>query len=112
MFVDRKKDIIKTGGENVSSCKVEAALTGLENVTLAAVFAVPHPKWGEAVCAVVQLAPGTELDEGAAIDHCREQLAGFEVPKKVIVQPEIDVTSTGKVKKPELRAQYSNLFPD
>jgi len=110
MFVDRKKDIIKSGGENVSSCKVEAALTGLENVSLAAVFGVPHPKWGEAVCAVVHLAPGTELDEEAAIDHCREQLAGFEVPKKVIAQPSIAVTSTGKVKKPELRAEYSDLF--
>jgi long-chain acyl-CoA synthetase len=110
MFVDRKKDIIKTGGENVSSCKVEAALTGIDNVTLAAVFGVPHPRWGEAVCAVVQLAPGTELDEAQAIEHCKAQLAGFEVPKKVLVQSAIDVTSTGKVKKPELRARYSALF--
>ncbi|MFT5137212.1 MAG: long-chain acyl-CoA synthetase [Arenicella sp.] len=110
MFVDRKKDMIKTGGENVSSCKVEAVLVGLDAVALAAVFGVPHPKWGEAVCAVLQLMPGAQLDEAIAISHCREQLASYEVPKKIIIQLEIGITSTGKVKKPELRKQYAGLF--
>ncbi len=112
MFVDRKKDIIKTGGENVSSCKVEAALVGLDAVALAAVFGVPHPKWGEAVCAVLQLIPGSQLEESIAISHCRELLAGYEVPKKVIIQEQIAVTSTGKVKKPDLRKQYAGLFSE
>lgn len=112
MFVDRKKDIIKTGGENVSSCKVEAALVGLDAVALAAVFGVPHPKWGEAVCAVLQLTPGSQLDESVALSHCSEQLARYEVPKKIIVQQQIALTSTGKVKKPELRKEYSELFAE
>ncbi len=112
MFVDRKKDIIKSGGENVSSCKVEAVLTGIENVSLAAVFGVPHMKWGEAVCAVVELMPGTELDEAKAIEFCKQELGGFEVPKRIIVQDAIDVTSTGKVKKPELRQQYAGVFTE
>jgi len=110
MFVDRKRDIIKTGGENVSSCKIEAVLTGLDSVFLAAVVGIPHPRWGEAICAIVQLSPGASLQEATAINYCRGQLAGFEVPKRVIIQAAIAVTSTGKVKKPELRRQYANLF--
>jgi long-chain acyl-CoA synthetase len=112
MFVDRKKDIIKTGGENVSSCKIEAVITGLDSVFLAAVVGIPHPRWGEAICAVVQLSPGASLQESTAIDYCRGQLAGFEVPKRVIIQTSIAVTSTGKVKKSELRQRYANLFTD
>ncbi|MFT5579233.1 MAG: long-chain acyl-CoA synthetase [Paraglaciecola psychrophila] len=112
MFVDRKKDIIKTGGENVSSCKVEAVLTGLDSVFLAAVVGIPHPRWGEAICAVVQLSPGASLLEATAIDYCRGQLARYEVPKRVIIQTTIAVTSTGKVKKTELRQQYADLFTD
>ena len=61
---------------------------------------------------MVQLTPGSELDENAAIEHCRSQLAGYEVPKKVIVMDAIDITSTGKVKKPELRAQFADLFAE
>jgi long-chain acyl-CoA synthetase len=56
--------------------------------------------------------PGAQLDEAIAISHCREQLAGYEVPKKVIVQREIGVTSTGKVKKPSLRKEYAGLFTE
>lgn len=112
MFVDRKKDIIKTGGENVSSCKVEGVLTAIEGIVLSAVVGVPHPHWSEAICAVVQLIPGTALTEDEVISYCKQHLGGFEVPKRVIFVDVIDVTSTGKVKKPELRQQYSQLFAD
>jgi long-chain acyl-CoA synthetase len=112
MFVDRKKDIIKTGGENVSSCKVEGVLTAIDGIVLSAVVGVPHPRWSEAICAVVQRVPGKELSEDDVIAYCKQHLGGFEVPKRVIFVDAIDVTSTGKVKKPELRQQYANLFTD
>ncbi|MEH6910763.1 MAG: AMP-binding protein [Oceanicoccus sp.] len=112
MFVDRKKDIIKTGGENVSSCKVEGVLTAIEGIVLSAVVGVPHPHWSEAICAVVQLIPGTALTEDDVIIYCKQHLGGFEVPKRVIFVDAIELTSTGKVKKPELRKQYAGLFSE
>ncbi len=110
MFVDRKKDIVKSGGENVSSCKVEAVLSGIDGVALTAVVGLPHPHWGEAICAIVQPAPGAELNELDIIDYCKSQLGQFEVPKGVVFVNSIEVTGTGKVKKPELRQQYAGLF--
>ncbi len=112
MFVDRKKDIIKTGGENVSSCKVEGVLTAIEGIALSAVIGVPHPYWSEAICAVVQLAPGAELTEEEVIAHCKQHLGTFEVPKRVIFVDAIELTGTAKVKKPELRQQYAHLFAE
>ncbi len=110
MFVDRKKDIVKSGGENVSSCKVEGVLTAVEGVALSAVIGLPHPHWGEAICAVVQPMPGAELNEQDIIAHCKTQLGKFEVPKAVVFVDTIALTGTAKVKKPDLRKQYADMF--
>lgn len=110
LFVDRKKDTIKSGGENVSSMKVEQALLSYEGVVVAAAFGVPHPHWGEAVCACVVPVPGTEIDEAALIEHCKSHIGGFEVPKKVFICDSLPMTGTGKVRKVELRQQHQKLF--
>jgi fatty-acyl-CoA synthase len=99
---DRSKDIIISGGENVSSLEVEDALYRHPDVLAAAVVAQPDPKWGESPRAYVELKPGAEADAGALIAHCRKHLAGFKVPKAVefCVLPK---TSTGKIQKFLLR---------
>jgi len=112
MFVDRKKDMIKSGGENVPSCRVEQVLLEHAEIVQAAVFGVSHPRWSEAVCAAVQLAPNALLDEPAIVAHCKEQLGGFQVPKKVFIVDSFLVTGTGKIKKVELRQRYANTFDD
>ncbi|NOZ42788.1 MAG: AMP-binding protein [Alphaproteobacteria bacterium] len=110
LFVDRKKDMIKTGGENVSSCKVEQVLITLPGVAVAAVFGVPHPRWSEAVCAAVQPAPGTVLTAAEIIEQCKQHLSGFQVPKTVVIVDTLPMTSTGKVQKAALRQRYKSLF--
>jgi len=110
LFVDRKKDMIKSGGENVSSCKVEQVLLTHPGIAQAAAFALPHPHWTEAVCAAVQLTPGIELDEQSIISHCKELLGSFEVPKRIFVVESFPLTGTGKVKKNELREQFAATF--
>jgi len=112
MFVDRKKDIVKSGGENVSSCKVEGVVSAIDGVALSAVIGLSHPHWSEAICAVVQRVPGAQLSEEAIIAHCKTKLGKFEVPKAVVFVSALPLTSTGKVKKPELRKQYADLFID
>jgi fatty-acyl-CoA synthase len=99
---DRLKDVIISGGENVSSVEVEAVLYRHPDVACAAVVARPHPKWGEAPCAFVELRAGAEADEDAIIAFCRRHLAGFKTPKSVIFA-EIPKTATGKIQKFELR---------
>ncbi len=103
LFLDRKKDMIKTGGENVASVKVEAALLAHPALAGAAVLGLPHPHWGEAVCAVVVRKPGAECDEAQIIEHCRQRLAAFEVPKLVRFVEALPATATGKVQKHLLR---------
>ncbi|MCV6625573.1 MAG: AMP-binding protein, partial [Cellvibrionaceae bacterium] len=112
LFVDRKKDTIKTGGENVSSMKVEQTLLSYDGVFQAAAFGVPHPHWSEAVCACVIPTPGAELDEAALIAHCKAHLGGFEVPKAVIIADSLPMTGTGKIRKVELRMEHKDLFKD
>jgi len=112
MFVDRKKDIVKTGGENVSSCKVEGIVSAIDGVALSAVIGLPHPHWSEGICAVVQLMPDAQLSEADIIAHCKNKLGKFEVPKAVVFVGALSLTGTGKVKKPELRKQYAGLFTD
>ena len=99
---DRAKDIIISGGENISSIEVENALYTHGAVALAAVVAMPDTKWGEVPCAFVELAPGAGVTEGALIEHARKTLAGFQRPKKVVFG-ELPKTSTGKIRKTELR---------
>jgi long-chain acyl-CoA synthetase len=106
LFVDRKKDLIKSGGENVSSVKVEEALMVHPAVEVAAAIGLPHPHWGESVTAVVKLRPGGVADESAIIDHCRKLLGGFQVPKMVRFVDSMPVTASGKIRKADLRAQF------
>ena len=101
-IADRAKDIIISGGENISSVEVEGVLMGHPAVLLAAVVAKPDEKWGEVPCAFVELKDGAEADEAGVIAFCREVLAGFKTPKKVVFQ-ELPKTSTGKIQKFELR---------
>lgn len=110
MFVDRKKDIVKSGGENVSSCKVEGVVSAIDGVALSAVIGLPHSHWSEAICAVVQLTPDAQVSEEEIIAHCKNTLGKFEVPKAVIFVDALALTGTGKVKKPELRKRYAGLF--
>ena len=107
-ITDRAKDIIISGGENVSSVEVEGALMHHEAVLLCAVVAKPDEKWGEVPCAFVELKEGANCDEAELIAFARERLAGFKTPKKVVFQ-ELPKTSTGKIQKFELRKQARSL---
>jgi len=110
LFVDRKKDIIKSGGENVSSVKVERCLLAHPTISAAAVVGVPHPRWGEAVVAAVVVAPGAQFDEQMVKDFCKGQLAPHEVPKRLVTYLEMPTTSTGKMQKFALRKDLFDLF--
>jgi fatty-acyl-CoA synthase len=99
---DRSKDIIISGGENISSLEVEDALYRHPAVLAAAVVAQPDPKWGETPCAFVELKPDAATSEAEIIAHCRLHLAGFKSPKRVIFG-ELPKTSTGKIQKFLLR---------
>lgn len=110
LFKDRVKDMIKTGGENVPSVKVEEVLLRHPAVANAAVVGAPHPQWGEGVCAFVVLKPGAECDAAALQLHCREHLAAFEVPKHVGLLEKMPTTSTGKIQKHILRTANQDVF--
>jgi fatty-acyl-CoA synthase len=99
---DRSKDIIISGGENISSIEVEDVLYRHPDVLAAAVVAKPDPKWGETPCAFVELKAGASLVPQDIVDHCKKHLAGFKVPKAVVFG-ELPKTSTGKIQKFELR---------
>jgi acyl-CoA synthetase (AMP-forming)/AMP-acid ligase II len=103
---DRKKDVIISGGENVSSIEVEDALFAHPAVAEAAVIGVPDEKWGETVKALVVTAPDTEIDEAALIEHCRDRLAHFKCPTSVEFRPALARTATGKLQKFKLREPY------
>lgn len=110
LFLDRKKDMIKSGGENVASVKIEETLLAHPAVLSAAVVGLPHPQWGEAVSAFIKLKPGVQADETGITEHCRKHLGGFQVPKFVKIVDEMPMTATGKLRKVELRQQYSDHF--
>jgi 3-(methylthio)propionyl---CoA ligase len=105
---DRKKDIIISGGENISSVEVEIALYRHPATQLAAVVARPDEKWGETPCAFVQLKPGAAATEEELIAHCRSSLARFKIPKKVVFG-ELPTTATGKIQKYVLRERAREL---
>ncbi len=107
-IADRAKDIIISGGENISSVEVEGVLMGHPDVLLAAVVAKPDEKWGEVPCAFVETKPGTSPQETDLIAFCREKLAGFKTPKQVVFE-ELPKTSTGKIQKFELRKRAATL---
>jgi fatty-acyl-CoA synthase len=104
--VDRKKDMIKTGGENVASREVEEAIYRDSRVEEVAVVGVAHPKWVEATTAVIVPKQGAEITEDEILELCRQELAPFKVPKKVIFVDTLPKTPTGKILKRELRQSY------
>ena len=101
---DRSKDIIISGGENISSIEVEDVLYRHPAVLAAAVVAKPDERWGETPCAFLELKPGAEVTQADIVAHCKKHLAGFKVPR-AIVFGELPKTSTGKIQKFELRKQ-------
>jgi len=103
-IVDRKKDVILTGGENVSSLEVEQVLHEVPEVGEVAVVGVPDPEWGENVCAVVVPRAGATVDPDALVAAARTRLAGFKVPRHVVMVDELPKNATGKIVKQELRA--------
>ncbi|GCD90703.1 acyl-CoA synthetase [Nocardioides sp. LS1] len=107
--VDRKKDMIKTGGENVASREVEEAIYLLDGVAEVAVFGVPHPTWVEAVTAVVVPKPGVTLTSEAVVEHARSVLAGYKTPKYVVVADALPKNPSGKILKRELRDRHAGL---
>ena len=107
-IADRAKDIIISGGENISSVEVEGVLMAHPDVLLCAVVAKPDEKWGEVPCAFVELKEGHSADAAALIAFARERLAGFKAPKQVVFQ-ELPKTSTGKIQKFELRKLAKDL---
>jgi fatty-acyl-CoA synthase len=107
--VDRKKDMIKTGGENVASREVEEAIYELDGVAEVAVFGINHPTWIEAVTAIVVPKAGTTLTEEAVHAHARERLAGFKRPKYVVLADALPKNPSGKILKRELRERHARL---
>lgn len=107
--VDRKKDMIKTGGENVASREVEEALYQHPAVAEVAVFGISHPRWIEAVVAAVVLKPGADANRETLNAHCRERLAGFKSPKYLVLVDALPKNASGKILKRELRQRYADL---
>jgi fatty-acyl-CoA synthase len=106
LIVDRKKDIIISGGENISSIEVEKAIFSHPSVFECAVVAIPDERWGEVPKALVVVKPGESLSEQELIDHCRTKLPGFKVPKSVEFFDSLPKGGTGKILKKELRERY------
>lgn len=107
--VDRKKDMIKTGGENVSSREVEEAIYQLDGVAEVAVFGVQHPRWVEAVVAVVVPKDGAELTPESVMSHARGLVATFKAPKYVAISDALPKNPSGKILKRQLREDFADL---
>ncbi|HXN28946.1 MAG TPA: AMP-binding protein [Candidatus Acidoferrales bacterium] len=105
-IVDRKKDMIISGGFNVYSAEVEAALMALPQIQECAVIGVPHPKWGEAVKALVVLRASQSLTEQEILEHCKTKLGGVKCPKSIEFVAEIAKTPAGKIDRKQLRKAY------
>ena len=108
--VDRKKDMVKTGGENVASREVEEMIYKLPQVSEVAVIGVPHPRWVEAVVAVVVVKAGQALSKDTVHAHCAEHLAHFKVPKDIVFADALPKNPSGKLLKRELRRDHAALF--
>ena len=107
--VDRKKDMIKSGGENVASREVEEAIYLLDGVAEVAVFGIDHPRWVEAVAAVVVAKPGATLTAEIVREHARSVLAGYKSPKYVVIADALPKNPSGKILKRELRNEHAAL---
>ncbi len=106
--IDRKKDMIITGGENVYPAEIEKVLNEHPFVLESSAIGVPHPVWGEAISAIVVLKPGKEATDQDIIKYCKGKIAGYKVPKIVHFLSEMPRNAAGKISKPELRKQFSN----
>jgi fatty-acyl-CoA synthase len=106
--VDRKKDMIKTGGENVASREVEEMVYRLPAVSEVAVIGLPDPKWVEAVTAVIVVKAGQQLTEAEVLAHCNQHMASFKSPKRVVFTDSLPKNPSGKLLKRELRQRYAN----
>jgi fatty-acyl-CoA synthase len=104
---DRSKDIIISGGENISSVEVEEVLYRHPAVMVAAIVAAPDPKWGEVPCAFIELREGAECSEEEIVEYCRQHMARYKVPKRVVFGT-LPKTSTGKIQKFMLRQQMKS----
>lgn len=109
--VDRKKDMINTGGENVASREVEEVLYRHPGVQEVAVFGIPHPVWVEAVVAAVVIRNGGAADEHELITHCRAHLAGYKTPKQVFFVDSLPKNPSGKLLKRDLRTRFGSEKP-
>ncbi|MFM6830953.1 MAG: class I adenylate-forming enzyme family protein, partial [Novosphingobium sp.] len=105
-IVDRVKDMIVSGGENIYSAEVENALSTHPDVAQVAVIGVPDPRWGEAVMACVVCHERTSLDEGNLLAHARSILAAYKVPKRIVFMDSFPLVPSGKISKKDLRAPY------
>ncbi|WP_045516168.1 class I adenylate-forming enzyme family protein [Neobacillus niacini] len=111
-FADRKKDIVKSGGENVSSQEIENVLSLHPEIMQCAVFGVPDPRWGEAVTAAVVLKSQSTLTKEEIIEYCREKLSGYKTPKYIVFRTSLPTTSAGKLLKRTLKDEYKNLLQE
>jgi fatty-acyl-CoA synthase len=107
--VDRKKDMIKTGGENVASREVEEAIYLLDGVAEVAVFGISHPTWVEAVAAVVVPKEGVEHTSERVIEHARSVMAHYKAPKYVVIADTLPKNPSGKILKRDLRTAHADL---
>jgi acyl-CoA synthetase (AMP-forming)/AMP-acid ligase II len=106
-IMDRRKDMIVTGGENVYSAEVEAVIYQHPAVLEAAVFGIPDPQWGELVMAIVTLKPGTILTTQELISFCKKSLAGYKVPRRIeFSESELPKSGSGKILKRVLREKF------
>ncbi|HEY6041652.1 MAG TPA: AMP-binding protein, partial [Anaerolineae bacterium] len=106
LIKDRAKDIIISGGENISSVEIETVLYAHPNVFEAAVVSAPDEKWGEVPVGIVVLKPGTTATQEEIIEHCRTHLAGFKLPKRIEFREQLPKGGTGKILKGELRSPF------
>jgi len=106
--VDRKKDMIKSGGENVASREVEEKIYQHPAVSEVAVIGLPDPYWVEAVTAVIVVKSGNSLDEASVIQHCKSRMAPFKVPKRVVFVESLPKNPSGKLLKRELRTRLAS----
>jgi len=109
-FLDRKKDMIKTGGENVASLEVEKTIYLDPRVQEVHVIGLPHERWMEAITAFVILKPGQTAEEKEIIALCKEKMVGFKVPKRVVFVPDLPRSAVGKALKRKIREQYMDLY--
>jgi acyl-CoA synthetase (AMP-forming)/AMP-acid ligase II len=106
-IMDRKKDMIISGGENIYPAEIENALLGNPKIADVAVIGYPHEKWGEAVKAIVVTKSGEELNEEELIEWCQGKIGRYKIPKKVVITDTIPRTLTGKILKKELRRKFN-----